>query len=243
MIYVTHDQVEAMTLGDRVAVMRRGRLQQLDPPQRVYAEPANIFVAAFMGNPPMNMIEARVEADADGKWLVVAHERVPAATLYRGRGVDLAPFVGSSIGVGIRPEAFHEWPVGEGTRTAGTVIVEAGVAAVDVLGPEILAHVDVRGAKSLVTSDVLEVAEDVDRTVADGLVPAASPKAGSGSAQVVIRLPAESVECCRSGNSLRLAFDAGDLHLFDLGTGNRIGDIRQEARGEPTQMSSGQARG
>ena len=65
-MYVTHDQVEAMTMGDRVAVLRRGVLQQFDAPQRLYEQPANLFVASFIGSPAMNMLEASLERDGDG---------------------------------------------------------------------------------------------------------------------------------------------------------------------------------
>src|SRR3954452_14229586 len=97
-IYVTHDQVEAMTMGDRVAVMRKGELQQVAPPQELYDRPANIFVAGFIGSPAMNMLEADVERSADGVELVLGDARL---------SIDLArlgSYAGATVVVGIRPE-------------------------------------------------------------------------------------------------------------------------------------------
>ncbi len=117
-IYVTHDQEEAMTLGDRVAVMSRGLLQQVGPPLEVYARPANRFVAGFIGTPPMNLIEGRIEG-ADGALVFVARAsaelRLPVAPAHRAR---LGPHAGREVVLGLRPqslretaEARPEWPV------------------------------------------------------------------------------------------------------------------------------------
>src|SRR5438105_12662459 len=98
-LYVTHDQVEAMTMADRVAVMRRGIMQQTDAPQRVYEAPANLFVASFVGSPLMNLLEARLRRSTDG--LVC---RLGAAEVELGHRPELERYVGRTIGVGIRPE-------------------------------------------------------------------------------------------------------------------------------------------
>jgi multiple sugar transport system ATP-binding protein len=89
-LYVTHDQTEAMTMGDRVAVMRDGRLEQVDTPQRLYEQPTNMFVAGFIGSPAMNLLRARVDDDG----LAVGDQRLRARTTFRG-----------DVVVGIRPEA------------------------------------------------------------------------------------------------------------------------------------------
>jgi len=98
-VFVTHDQVEAMTLGERVAVMRDGRIQQVDIPQRLYEEPANLFVAAFIGSPPMNLIETSV----DGEELTLGEYRIPLDRERRPRAADDRRVI-----VGIRPEAFED---------------------------------------------------------------------------------------------------------------------------------------
>src|SRR5829696_1154333 len=97
-VYVTHDQVEAMTLGQRVAVMRNGKVQQVDVPQRLYDEPANLFVAAFIGSPAMNLVDAKVEDGA----VAVGSTRIPLD------GDRRAAVDGGRVVVGIRPEAFED---------------------------------------------------------------------------------------------------------------------------------------
>ena len=157
-VYVTHDQVEAMTMGDRVAVMRRGLLQQFDAPQRLYEQPANLFVASFIGSPAMNMLEGTLEREGDG--LVC---RVGSATLTLPPEVlsarpALAGYVGKPIAVGIRPEALDEpgrRDGGDGGRLRGRV------HAVEALGPEQLAHVEIE-AKPVLVDDVLEGLVDLE---------------------------------------------------------------------------------
>ena len=106
-IYVTHDQVEAMTMGDRVAVMLDGRLQQLDTPKALYATPRNVFVAGFIGSPAMNLLRARVERadDSDGVQLVVGSQSLPvdAARLEKFGGAEPVLARGE-VAIGIRPE-------------------------------------------------------------------------------------------------------------------------------------------
>jgi multiple sugar transport system ATP-binding protein len=104
-IYVTHDQVEAMTMGDRIAVMKDGVLQQLDTPQGIYDRPANIFVAGFIGSPAMNMLRLRVAADGDGVTLSSDALTLPAPGSLRQ---SLRPYAGREVIAGIRPEDLHE---------------------------------------------------------------------------------------------------------------------------------------
>src|SRR5437870_5101284 len=102
-IYVTHDQVEAMTMGDRVAVLRKGELQQIDDPQRLYDAPANLFVASFIGSPAMNLVQAGIERRDGGLVASVAGQElaIPQAVAAAHRG--LARYEGRTIGLGIRP--------------------------------------------------------------------------------------------------------------------------------------------
>jgi sn-glycerol 3-phosphate transport system ATP-binding protein len=125
-IYVTHDQVEAMTLGDRVAVMNQGHLLQLGTPQEIYASPANVFVASFIGSPPMNLLRGRA---ADG--------RVEAGALQvAASGIPSGPLI-----VGIRPEAFH---FAEGSREPA---VDVQVEVVELLGHETILYGSIRGER------------------------------------------------------------------------------------------------
>ena len=157
-VYVTHDQVEAMTMGDRVAVMRRGLLQQFDAPQRLYERPANLFVASFMGNPAMNVLEASLERAGDALLC-----RVGTATLALGPEVEqarpaLAGCLDRPIAVGIRPEALDEpgrRDGGDGGRLRGRV------QAVEALGAEQLVHVEI-DAEPVLVDDVLEGLVDMD---------------------------------------------------------------------------------
>jgi len=124
-LYVTHDQVEAMTMGDRIAVLDHGVLQQVAPPQDLYAHPANVFVAAFLGSPGMNLVPATLAAGPDGPELTVAggSVRIPASATVAGSS-------GTRVTVGIRPEGLRLDPDGE---------VAATVTIVELLGAE--AHV------------------------------------------------------------------------------------------------------
>jgi multiple sugar transport system ATP-binding protein len=102
-IYVTHDQVEAMTMGDRVAVMRKGELQQVAPPQELYDRPVNLFVAGFIGSPAMNMLEARVERRDGGITAAVGDTRLDL-----DEHSSLAAYEGRSVVLGIRPEDLED---------------------------------------------------------------------------------------------------------------------------------------
>jgi len=133
MLYVTHDQVEAMTLGQRVAVLHRGRLQQVAAPRELYADPANVFVAGFIGSPPMNLLPARIAAGANGGALLeLAGQRValPAAL-----AALAAPAAGEArLTAGVRPEALRLVPAAsDGTLRARALHLEY-------LGHEVLAH-------------------------------------------------------------------------------------------------------
>src|SRR4051812_1494016 len=140
-VYVTHDQTEAMTMGDRVAVMRDGRLEQCAPPQALYDQPANVFVAGFMGSPAMNLLRADLHADPDGEGYELAHGsqrlRLPASVLAQRPG--LAAYAGREVIVGVRPECVARSPNGP---VAGRTL-ELDVALTEALGADVLVHADV----------------------------------------------------------------------------------------------------
>jgi multiple sugar transport system ATP-binding protein len=213
-VYVTHDQVEAMTMGDRVAVMRRGELQQFEPPQRLYEQPANLFVASFIGSPAMNILEGRLEPDGDGVLC-----RVGTAALSVPREVlndrpALTGYMGKVIAVGIRPEALDEpgpQKGGDGGRLRGRV------QAVEVLGPEQLAHVEVE-ARPVLVEDVLEGLVDVAE--AEDLVEIKTEADGVRTT-VVARLAVSAA--MRPEDDIELAVNVRRLHFFDLDTGEAIG--------------------
>ena len=157
-VYVTHDQVEAMTMGDRVAVMRKGLLQQFDAPQRLYERPANLFVASFIGSPAMNVLEGSLERDGDA--LVVPDRRGGARAA--ARGAERAARAREP-----RREADRgRHPAGSARRARpaqrrGGGRLRGRVQAVEALGPEQLVHVEI-DAKPVLVEDVLEGLVDME---------------------------------------------------------------------------------
>ncbi len=136
-IYVTHDQVEAMTMGDRIAVMNRGRVLQVGTPQEIYNKPANIFVAGFIGSPQMNFVEGKVVEREGGLALDLGFAIIPVRG---GAERVLARVRGERVTVGIRPEHIEVEPSGP-----GRVQVEGRVDFVEMLGSDTILHVDVGG--------------------------------------------------------------------------------------------------
>jgi multiple sugar transport system ATP-binding protein len=212
-IYVTHDQVEAMTMGDRVAVMRKGELQQVDSPQQVYDRPANLFVASFIGSPEMNLVEARLERRDDGLVCRLAeHELALPAELVRARP-GLEAYVGRTIGLGIRPEQLEDAALpGEsrGARLRGKVVTT------ELLGSEVLAHVEIEAAP-VVTQEVREVREDVDRSRVVEL----EIEARARRTVVIGRFGIGSE--ARAGEDVEIRVDTRRLHFFDLDSQAAIG--------------------
>jgi multiple sugar transport system ATP-binding protein len=210
-VYVTHDQIEAMTMGDRVAVLRRGVLQQFDAPQTLYEHPANLFVASFIGSPAMNMLEATVELDGDAPVLRLGSSTLPVP---RDAANGLSAHVGKRIALGIRPEALGELN-GHADDARGRL--RGVVRAVEALGPEQLAHVEVEASPVLV-EDVVEGLVDTDETT--DLVEIRQEGDGA-RAIVVARLDASSK--VRQDEPVELSVDLRRLHIFDLDSGSAIG--------------------
>jgi multiple sugar transport system ATP-binding protein len=193
-IYVTHDQVEAMTMGDRVAVLNGGQIEQCDRPRDLYDRPANLFVAAFIGSPSMNLFPARVERHERGIAAVVDEVVIPLdpATL----ADDFAAWIGRTITVGVRAESVTAEP-----RSEGAPRVTGKVEFVEELGSEVLVHASVAGlAPSLEIASAREAAAD------DGeVVPTLS--------NLVTKLPAHSTY--RPGDVVTLFIDPAGIHCFD----------------------------
>jgi multiple sugar transport system ATP-binding protein len=201
MVYVTHDQTEAMTLGDRVAVMRSGVLQQVDTPRALYNDPVNIFVAGFIGSPAMNFFAAKIS----GGTVQLPFAEVPAPD-----GVADAP----EVIVGIRPEDFEDARLAPANHPAG-VEFDAPIELVESMGSEIYAYFSFKGGE--VDSDELaELARD------SGI--AETPSGGGGRA--VARLNPESE--VQERQTARLWFDGAKLHLFDAGDGANLRRGKQD---------------
>jgi multiple sugar transport system ATP-binding protein len=198
-VYVTHDQTEAMTLGDRVAVMRAGVLQQVGPPQQLYDEPLNLFVAGFIGSPSMNFVPAQVENGTI---------KLPMAQVPSSDGLARAAQNGALI-AGIRPEHFEEAGlVGDDKRGQGTTF-RARIDLVESMGSELYAHFSVEHS-GVESEELAELAQDAGT--------ADVPSAGGGV--IVARLdPASDV---RQGQESELWMDTSRIHFFDPATGGRI---------------------
>ncbi len=197
-LYVTHDQTEAMTMGDRVAVMRDGRLQQVDVPQVLYDRPANTFVAAFIGSPSMNLLRTRLNGNGDGALSVELGEAVlavPRSVLSRRPG--LARYVGAEVVVGIRPEDIEDAAL---VPSANGASLPVRVTLAEALGAEVIAHFPLAGDVEAVAvaagpeSPALEAVEDAGPLLTARL----SPRSAA-----------------RSGQPLRVAIDVERLHFFD----------------------------
>jgi multiple sugar transport system ATP-binding protein len=194
-LYVTHDQTEAMTMGDRVAVMRDGRLEQVDAPQALYDRPANLFVAAFIGSPAMNLLRGRLEY-ADGRLLVLlGNERLVIPDCVLDERPELAGWVDEDVVVGVRPEAVR---VADRATPAGAVL-ELEVVLVEALGSDLLVHLRT-DASRVTVSDAFDGEDEA------GL-----------EARFTARLPPNLRVAV--GDRLRLGVDAARLHVFDPQTG------------------------
>jgi multiple sugar transport system ATP-binding protein len=202
-VYVTHDQVEAMTMADRVAVMRRGVLQQLDEPQRVYAAPANLFVATFIGSPAMNVVEGSLEQSDGGPVCRIGAYAMPLPDAFLARRPTLASAIGRTVAVGVRPEAIVT-AEGEATGIAGTVVVA------EALGSEVLAHVAIDATPVL--------RDEVREGLSDQL--AAIGQREQGQTTIVARLPADT--SLRRGDSVTLSLEPEKVHFFNLSDGRAL---------------------
>jgi multiple sugar transport system ATP-binding protein len=218
-LYVTHDQIEAMTMGDRVAVLRDGVLQQAGMPRELYDRPANVFVATFMGSPSMNLYEAGLEVTGDVAELVLGHQRLtlPEAVLKQVSG--LAARHGGTVIAGIRPEGLAD-PGTAGTAPEPGTSLTVDVQLVEVLGSEQLVHFHLDARRVREEAELrgqLNAAQDLSANVAaesQGEIVAATVSSGVARVgpRAAIRPHAPAV----------LAVDVERLHFFDPATGTAI---------------------
>jgi multiple sugar transport system ATP-binding protein len=194
-LYVTHDQTEAMTLGDRVAVMQRGRLQQVATPQALYERPVNEFVAGFIGSPSINMVEAELER-TDGRLSVSfgGHRLTVADELERAHG-DLAEYVGRKVVIGIRPEDIYDATLDSGAPADRRL--SAPCAYTEPLGAEVLVYFTV-SATAVDSGAAADEEEAADESEGARLVARVDPRTG-----------------IREGGTMELAVDTSRLYFFD----------------------------
>jgi len=214
-VYVTHDQIEAMTMGDRVAVMRKGELQQVAPPQELYDRPVNLFVAGFIGSPTMNMLEAHVEEEAGGLALTIGEQRLKLGQETRRQHPALEKYIGRTVVLGVRPEDLEDAAVAtdasEDQRLRGKLMLR------EALGSEVVAHFEIN-APPVLTEDTRELAEDVGTTHHFE----AHAKRQTTTSKLVGRFSARTQ--AREGQPIEVVVDTRALHFFDVESGLGIYD-------------------
>jgi multiple sugar transport system ATP-binding protein len=200
-IYVTHDQVEAMTMGDRVAVLKDGYLQQVDTPQNLYDRPRNVFVAAFIGSPSMNLYESTITVDGDCGSLTIGSQTLPLSAASLQARPALRGYDGQQIILGTRPEDFEDATLDAG----GHPTIHGQVTLLEALGSEIMVHFR------------------LDATTVDSGDPDAVAEAGGeGTANAVGRFNPRSR--VRPGETAPISVATENLHFFDTTTRRAIWD-------------------
>ena len=202
-LYVTHDQTEAMTMGDRVAVLRDGVLQQSGKPRELYDRPANVFVATFMGSPAMNLYQAGLEVTGEVAELVLGHQRLALPQTVLKRVSGLAARHGQTVIAGIRPENLAG-PGAAGSVPEPGTSLHVDVQLVEVLGSEQLVHFH------------LDAGRVRDEAEGRGPLGAVQDPASGGVARIDPRAPV------RPHSPAVLAVDVERLHFFDPATGTAI---------------------
>jgi multiple sugar transport system ATP-binding protein len=220
-IYVTHDQVEAMTMGDRVAVMRKGELQQVAPPQELYDYPVNLFVGGFIGSPAMNMVEATLERANGGLAARMGSQRLALGEETLAAHPGLKAYESRGVIVGIRPEDLEDSELASDVpadrRLRGKVELR------EALGAEIMVHFKVDATPAL-TEDVRELAQDLgdERAVQQEEAPEETTMVGRFGARSGVRV----------GKEAEVSVDTRALHFFDPDTGLGIYDEAGSEKGE-----------
>jgi multiple sugar transport system ATP-binding protein len=186
-IYVTHDQTEALTMGDRVAVLKGGVLQQVDTPKILYSRPVNAFVAGFIGSPSMNLFEGRLQ---NGR-IDLPTFSIPVAASAFEQSPGLAAFEGKTIIFGIRPEDLYDSGLESGSRYA---TIPGLVKSIEELGSELIVHLKIEAVR--IDSGDPDAVEDL-----------------SGAANAVAKF--ESISTAQPGAMINLAIDVAKLHFFD----------------------------
>ncbi|MFM7892123.1 MAG: ABC transporter ATP-binding protein, partial [Actinomycetota bacterium] len=203
-IYVTHDQVEAMTMGDRVAVMSMGILQQVAEPQVLYDAPSNVFVAGFIGTPPMNLFEARIERDGDYVAVVLAGTRIPMPKDRDWRYPRLAEYVGKQIVLGVRAEDVYA-----AETKPGWPSIKGRLGLLEALGSSQIGYLHIDANKVATTT----TAQTASTRAEDLPTEAASSFVTNLVAYFPPRMP------LKLNSEVNVAFDVANLHFFDADSG------------------------
>jgi multiple sugar transport system ATP-binding protein len=208
-VYVTHDQVEAMTMGDRVAVMSQGVLQQVDVPQRLYDVPANLFVAGFIGTPPMNLLEGTVFSDNGGVTLDLGGQRLPVPDAALSRYPQLRGAHGRGVVAGVRAGDLHRAAV-----RPDLPALTARLKLVEALGQESIAYFKIDA--HVVTSGAEGIEEAVEEEAgSEGGVTADRPN-------LVVSLAPHETDQLRLEDEVPVAVNVAGMHFFDAETGEPL---------------------
>ncbi len=207
-LYVTHDQVEAMTMGDRVAVMKRGYLQQADTPQNLYDKPSNVFVAGFIGSPSMNLLKVNLGGSVEAPSVKIGDQTLEIDPVVTKTHSKLGDFIGKDIVVGIRPEDISD--AGLTSTTPGQTMTST-VHMMESLGSEIIVHFPM-DAESYSIMDAEFEGEDALDAITDS----------DGRTIYVARVNPRSAAVL--GGTMDLNFNTTRMHFFDPETGLSIRD-------------------
>jgi len=214
MIYVTHDQVEAMTMGDRVAVMRNGRLQQFATPQELYARPVNVFVGGFIGSPAMNLVDGTIQRSNGAITVLLGGQRLALDTSVLAQRPLLGDYQGRQVVVGIRPESIADAALAREPQE--NRLLQGTVELREELGPELFVHFSAPDVQLPETATTAELPRDTS---------ALRPSSDSRAVLVGRFGPDSAV---REGEPVDAVVDTGRLHFFDPDTGRGIYAIDKE---------------
>jgi multiple sugar transport system ATP-binding protein len=220
-IYVTHDQTEAMTMGDRVAVIKKGALQQVEAPQVLYDRPGNLFVAGFIGSPSMNMVSAQLSRSDGTLFAEFGGFRLRVGDEGKAARPDLEKFEGKDVVLGIRPEDMEDASLVQDPQEDR--VISSTVDLREALGSEVLVHFTVN-APIVLTEDTRELAVDVGTEALESL----EEKAKQSTSVFVAQLSPRTR--LREGDRLSVVVDTNRLHFFDPETG--LGIYGSERRGD-----------
>jgi multiple sugar transport system ATP-binding protein len=212
-IYVTHDQTEAMTMGDRVAVLRRGVLQQTDTPQTLYEHPVNVFVAGFIGSPAMNLLEATLTSTGESMYVELGGFRLPVPDEVLADRPALRRYSGRQIVLGVRPEDMEDASLV--SDAPAERVISSTVDLREALGSDVIVHVTI-AAPLARTEDVKELADDVGLEALNR----AAAQAEGGSSSVLARLNPRTHAA--KDDRIDLVVDTHRLHFFDADDGSGI---------------------
>jgi multiple sugar transport system ATP-binding protein len=202
-VYVTHDQTEAMTLGDRVAVMRAGLLQQVGAPQELYDRPANLFVAGFIGSPAMNFLPSHVE---DGTLHTPLGDIPLSGRLRQSLERADAP---RDLLIGIRPESFEDVALVQAATRDNGFTLQASIDVVESMGSDVFVYFTKEFVSDVSSAELAELAED-------------SGSAGSGATGELITARLDPETTAREGQEIELWADLRNMHVFNPATGANL---------------------